>query len=375
MRRAFFLPAMFLLGVLILCDAVPSWTQTVLPAPEVSAATTLSLPNAPAAAPGVVKEPATPLSQGDSPASAETGVISGTVTDVYGDVVPGASVVVEGPDPNNRQSKVADDNGFFNFTGLKSGVVYHVTISSKGFDNWVSQPITLAAGQYYDLTGIKLKLADAVASVTVSASVEQIAVQQVHIAEQQRVLGFIPNFYVVYDSQNAVPLTTKLKFQMAYKVSIDPITIVGAFFLGGINQAADTPDFVQGAKGYAQRVGTVYADGLTDIMFGGAILPSLLHQDPRYFYQGTGPIKSRMLHAMSNPFICKGDNGKWQPNYSSIGGDLISASISNAYYPSSNRGLGLTLENVAISTAERTVSSLFQEFVLRKLTPSANRQN
>jgi hypothetical protein len=78
-------------------------------------------------------------------------------------------------------------------------------------------------------------------------------------------------------------------------------------------------------------------------MIGGAILPSLLHQDPRYFYQGTGTKKSRALHALSNSFVCKGDNGRRQPNYSSIGGDLASAAISNAYYPASNRGVGLHL--------------------------------
>jgi hypothetical protein len=369
-----FSSATLLMGSLVLCGTVRSWAQTGSPAAESPAVAASSLPSAPTARPDS-NDPSSSLHDRDSPNSADIGVISGTVTDVYGDVVPGAGVVVESGNPTNKESKVADDSGFFSFSGLKSGIVYRVTISSKGFDNWVSQPITLAPGQYYDLTGIKLKLTDAVASVTVTSSVEEIAVQQVQIAEQQRVLGFIPNFYVVYDSQNAVPLTSKLKFQMAYRVSIDPISILGAFTLGAINQAADTPDYVQGAKGYAQRVGAVYADGVTDIMFGGAILPSLLHQDPRYFYQGTGSIKSRMLHAMSNPFICKGDNGKWQPNYSSIGGDLISASISNAYYPSSNRGLGLTLANVGISTAERTVSSLFQEFLLRKLTPSANRQN
>ena len=33
-------------------------------------------------------------------------------------------------------------------------------------------------------------------------------------------------------------------------------------------------------------------------MIGGAILPSLLHQDPRYFYQGSGTKKSRALHAL-----------------------------------------------------------------------------
>jgi len=85
-------------------------------------------------------------------------------------------------------------------------------------------------------------------------------------------------------------------------------------------------------------------------MIGGAILPSLLHQDPRYFYQGTGTTKSRVLHAVSFPFICRGDNGRLQPNYSTIGGDLGSAAIANAYYPASNRGLGLFFGNFLIGT-------------------------
>ena len=106
-------------------------------------------------------------------------------------------------------------------------------------------------------------------------------------------------------------------------------------------------------------------------MIGGAILPSLLHQDPRYFYQGTGTTKSRIFHAISNPFVCRGDNGDMQPNYSSLGGDLISSAISNAYYPRSNRGAGLVFGNFAIGTAERVVSSLAQEFLFRKLTPKA----
>jgi hypothetical protein len=103
-------------------------------------------------------------------------------------------------------------------------------------------------------------------------------------------------------------------------------------------------------------------------MIGGAILPSLLHQDPRYFYQGTGTKKSRALHAISNPFVCRGDNGHRQPNYSSLGGDLASVALSNAYYPASNRGAGLVFENFVISTGERMLASLVQEFVLNKFT-------
>jgi hypothetical protein len=177
----------------------------------------------------------------------------------------------------------------------------------------------------------------------------------------------------VYDAKDAAPLTVKLKFQMAYKVSVDPVSILGAAFLAGMNQAGNTPDYQQGWKGYGQRFGAAYTDGLTDIMFGGAILPSLLHQDPRYFYQGTGTVKSRMKHALANPFICRGDNGHMQINFSSMGGDLISSAISNTYYPQSNRGASLVFEGFLISTGERELSSLVQEFVLRKLTPSARR--
>ena len=158
--------------------------------------------------------------------------LNGTVTDVNGDLVPGATVVLEGASPADHQSQVANDNAFFNFPGLKAGVPYRLTISAKGFEDWVSPPITLAAGQFYGVSDVKLKLEADVSSVTVYWSTEQIATQQVELEEQQRILGIIPNFYVVYDSKNAVPLTTKLKFQMAYRVSIDPVSFVGGGLSG-----------------------------------------------------------------------------------------------------------------------------------------------
>ncbi len=110
-------------------------------------------------------------------------------------------------------------------------------------------------------------------------------------------------------------------------------------------------------------------------MIGGAILPSLLHQDPRYYYQGKGTDKSRALHALASPFVCKGDNGRLQPNYSSIGGDLGSSALSNIYYPKSNRGAGLVFQNLFLSTGERMMSSLVQEFLLPKLTPKRKTKN
>jgi hypothetical protein len=107
------------------------------------------------------------------------------------------------------------------------------------------------------------------------------------------------------------------------------------------------------------------------LLISGAVLPpSLLHQDPRYFYQGTGTTKSRKLHALSSPFICKRDDGRSQPNDSSIGGDLASSAISNAYYPAANRSLGLVLQSTFVTTGARLADTLMKESILRKLTPN-----
>ena len=294
------------------------------------------------------------------------GVVAGTVTDMNDAVVAGAKVSVEGPTLDDHQVAVSNATGFFEVRSLKPGVPYRVSVSAPNFAVWSTQ-VTLETGQYLLLSGCQLQIEQARTSLDVSYTAEEIATQQVEIEEHQRVFGIIPNFYVVYD-HDAQPLTPKLKFRLAMKVATDPVTAAGIVTLAGIYQAGDTPNYQQGWKGYGQRVGAISADGFSDILIGGAILPSLLHQDPRYFYQGTGSTSSRVRHAMSNPFVCRGDNGRMQVNYSSIGGDLASAAISNAYYPSSNRSVNTFIGNFAITTAQRVLSSLVQEFILGKFT-------
>ena len=308
---------------------------------------------------------------------AQTGIIVGTVTDVNDDTIAGATVVLEGPVETDPRTVVTNGNGFFEFKDVEPGTTYYVTVSAQGFANWTSAAVILKPGQYAIVTGSKLRIAEALTTITVAAPVaspEEIAAEQVKAEEQQRIFGIIPNFYVVYD-HDAAPLTTKLKFKLATKVLFDPVTIIGVATFAGINQAADNPNYGQGAKGFAERFGAGYADGAIDIVVGGAILPSLLHQDPRYFYQGTGTNKSRALHAISSPFICRGDNGRLQPNYSTVGDDLASAALANAYYPESNRGVGLFLGNFFIATGQRALANVAQEFILRRLTPKAKNQN
>lgn len=297
---------------------------------------------------------------------ARTAAIIGVVTDTDGGSIPGATVTVEGSTPQDRHVETSSGDGSFVLDHLSPAVAYHVSVHAKGFLDWAST-VTLHPGEQFDLSEIKLEVGPV--ETTVSAiSTQQLAVEQVKDAEKQRVLGVIPNFYVVYDHRFA-PMSTKLKFQLALRASTDAVTIAGAGLLAGINQAADTtPHYQQGAVGYGQRFGAAYADGVSGIFIGGAILPSLLHQDPRYFYQGTGTKKSRALHAISAPFMAKSDKGNWEFNYSSIGGDLASGALSNAYYPQQDRGVGLVFGGAAIATGGRIVNALAQEFILPKLT-------
>src|SRR5207245_4332846 len=101
------------------------------------------------------------------------------------------------------------------------------------------------------------------------------------------------------------------------------------------------------------------------------VFASLFHQDPRYFYQGTGTRKSRFFHALSYAFVARGDNGKTMPNYSYIVGDICSGALSNAYYPRANRGANLVFINAGIAIAARAGQGVLEEFIGKRFTKNA----
>jgi len=293
-----------------------------------------------------------------------SGSIIGTVTDIQDAVVLGASVVLDGGTASGQQKATTNDSGFFSFNTVQPSIPHHVTIHANGFADWTSPAIQLTPGQSMDLGSITLKIS--VVAATVSAALpEEIATEQVHLEEKQRALGFLPEFYAVYDP-NPVPLTPRLKFSLAYRTATDPMTLLAAAFIAGVDHASDSPAYVEGAQGYGQRFGANYANGVTDTFIGGALLPTLLHQDPRYYYQGTGSKMSRLFHAMRNPFVCKGDNGQWQPNYSSIGGYLASSAIANTYYPTRSRGPGLLFTETSLEIGANIANSIIQEFLIHR---------
>jgi carboxypeptidase family protein len=310
---------------------------------------------------------AIPMSaQSFTAAGTKTGTILGTVVDTTDDPIPAANVILQGPD-GDRLTAVTKDDGGFVFDQAPAAVAYQMTVTAEGFADWNS-PITVEPGENKTLPMIKLRILAVQRAVTVSYSSKEVATQQLKAEEQQRVLSFIPNMYVVYEP-HPEPLSTGMKFHLAYKSFTNPFFFGRTAAWAGVQQARDNPsEWQQGAKGYGKRLGAGFADGVTGGLISNAILPSLLHQDPRYFYQGNGTKKSRALHAMEAPFVCKGDNGKWQPNYSQLGGSLISYSISAAYYPSSDRTAGHVFQTFGIDLGLHVVGSLAQEFILGKFT-------
>jgi hypothetical protein len=308
-----------------------------------------------------------PASSQNNLSAPRAAIVMGTVTDVNGDAIPDATVVLKEVEGNDPRTIVATENGMFQFNDVMPGITYQLNISAMSFLDWTSPPIIVSPGQFKIVSGIELRIASASTTVDVHYDPIEVATEQLKAEEKQRIFGVIPNFYVSYENDPA-PLTAKMKFKLALKVSTDPVTAAGVLIVASAKQAGDTPNYGQGWAAYGKRLGVTATDGFSNIMIGGAILPSLLHQDPRYFYQGTGTTGSRVRHAMFSPFVARGDNGEWQPNYSSLGGDLAASALANLYYPRSNRGAGLVFGNFAIGTAERIGTSLVQEFLLGRFT-------
>jgi hypothetical protein len=305
------------------------------------------------------------VQQSDQPSPGE---ITGTVLDQTGAVVAGARVtlVIAGQSPNREVLSGSD--GQFSFANVAPGT-FQLNVSLAGFATKTFSG-TLTPGNYFFVPPIALSVATEITEVRVGLPTVELAEAQIKDQEKQRVLGVIPNFYVSY-VPNAAPLTPKQKFELAWKSTIDPVTFLIVGGTAGIQQAQNTfSGYGQGAQGYGKRYGANFADSVTSTFLGDALLPSIFKQDPRYFYKGTGTVRSRILYAISMSVICKGDNGHWQLFYSGIMGGLASGGISNLYYPSNDRGAGLVFENEIIGIGGSAAANLIQEFVIPKLTPN-----
>ncbi len=197
--------------------------------------------------------------------------------------------------------------------------------------------------------------------------------QNTNGTSKDRLFYALPNFLTVQNGGNLPPLTAKQKFAVVFRGSFDYVQIPWYGFLAGLSQAEDSePGYGQGAEGYGKRYGAAFADGTIENFMTGAILPSLLHQDPRYFQLGHGSFVHRTLYAASRNLITRTDDHRSQFNYSEVGGGGIAAFISTySYHPSADKTVSNTMTVWATQYGYDTLTLVIKEFwpdIRRKLS-------
>ncbi len=318
-------------------------------------------------------DPSTLLQSAQQPAASTAGVeadavIEGVITDARGGLLPKASVTLEQKGRSALRETTSDSAGHFAFANLGAGS-YTVLISAPDLKTFLSPPILLSAGQHYELPETALPVV-ASTSVTVSANSVEVAEEELHREEQQRIVGIIPNFFTsfIYD---AAPLNARQKFKLTSRALIDPTAFIGVAITSSIEQANDTfPGWGNSdAASYGKRYAAGYGDELLTRMFTYAVFPSVLHQDPRYFYLGpTNKTGTRIWHAVSSGIITRGDNGRKQPNYSYVLGTAGAGALSSVYHPASDSAGYLAGLNVGVGIGGKAIQALIREFVWPRFT-------
>jgi hypothetical protein len=296
-----------------------------------------------------------------------TGTIRGVARDSSGSVISGAVVTLDAAASARQRTALTDDAGSFYFSAVEPGT-YALTITATAFSPWKSANVVVSPGENQPLMPAVLQIAPTSSNIEVTLSPHDLATEQVKAEEKQRVLGLFPNYFVTYDP-NAAPLTAAQKFHLGWKTLIDPVVILDTGLGAGFQQARNHyPEFGQGMEGFGKRFGALYANRVSGVLIGRSLTHVVFHQDPRYFYKGTGSFRSRALYAIGTAFVAKGDNGRWQPDYSDVVGGVASSEIATLYYPASSRTGLRIFHNVLLGFAGRAGHNLVEEFVFRKVS-------
>jgi hypothetical protein len=307
----------------------------------------------------------TSAAQGRDRGEPDVATVSGRVLDASGAAVAAAQVALTFADGTQSRTATGLD-GRFTFVDVAPGS-HVVTVQAQGFAPFATRPFVLAARSGLALAPITLSIEEVTASVTVRP-IAAVAEEQIKAQEQQRLFGFVPNFYVSY-IPDAAPLAARQKFSLASRHTFDWTSFAGATVSAGIQQAVGAhAGYGGGASGYAKRWAASFANERSNDLLSHYVFASVFHQDPRYFYQGAGTTRSRLRHALSYAFAARSDSGKAMPNYAYLLGDIGAAALSNAYYPREERGAGLIVTNAALGLLGRAGQAVVQEFVARRVT-------
>jgi hypothetical protein len=182
--------------------------------------------------------------------------------------------------------------------------------------------------------------------------------------DDTHIFGVVPNYAAVNDPTHPfVPLSAAEKFDIAAHDAFDPFSwVVSGLYAGVAQWQNQYPAFGQGMKGYGQRYGGAFADGGIGNFLSEAILPTILHEDPRYFRMGDGTKLHRIGYAMSRVLVTRTDSGGSRFNFSEIAGNMGAAGLSNLYYPPGDRSLPQTIEKFTVSVLSDAGFNVLREF-------------
>jgi len=184
--------------------------------------------------------------------------------------------------------------------------------------------------------------------------------------DDHHILGVVPNYATVNEPEREykfTPLTVGEKFITASHDSFDPFNwVVPALYAAVYQKENEYSGFGQGAAGFAKRYGALFADATISTYISEAIMPVMLHEDPRYFRLGEGSKWHRTGYALTRVLVTKTDAGNWRFNNSEIWGNLVAAGISNLYYPPANRTAGTTFEKFGVGVVSDACFNVLKEF-------------
>jgi hypothetical protein len=181
--------------------------------------------------------------------------------------------------------------------------------------------------------------------------------------QTKRIFWIVPNFSAVSAHTQLPRLSVRGKFVLAAQDSVDYSSFAWAGVLAGQSMGLNSyPELHQGAAGYGRYYWRAFADQASGAIFTEAIVPTVTHEDPRYYTLGHGGFFRRTAYALSQMVLTKTDSGGIGFNISEILGNGMEAGLANLYYPPQERGLRKTAENWGTGLESAALSNIVKEF-------------
>ena len=182
--------------------------------------------------------------------------------------------------------------------------------------------------------------------------------------QPQRILGFMPNFRSVSGGAKPYPPGWKYNFTVATHQATDYSTFI---FLGLTSLTAEGMNehsaLGKGAGGFYAYTWRGFLDKSDNTYLSAWLLPSLLHEDTRYYALGNEhSISIRALYVISRQGVARTYGGRQTPNFAGLGGKVITQVVSRTYYPPSATNFAVLASKFGYSVMRDVIFSAIREF-------------